>query len=83
MSNPKMKNKYNKNDTLETRIRKMTGQRDARDRWGYRKETNLTNAGIIALLHIKKLTPILAVKQAEIRKLKALRQMKREMKKQQ
>ena len=82
--NPKMinriKNRYKKDDDLKTRLEKMHGQRDSMERWGYKKQAGLTNAGIIALAHIKKLNPILEVRKAEIRKLKAIRQLKKEIK---
>ncbi len=46
------RNRLSKHDDLATTIKKLTGQRNAKQRWRYTSDEELTNAQIILLAHM-------------------------------
>ncbi len=71
--NPVKKNvrhRIGKNDTITSTITKLTGQRDAKQRWRYKKDEELLNAGILAMHHLTPLNLLLEKNLQEIERLK-------------
>ena len=63
-----------KRDDLSTTIKKLEGNRDAKGRWGYRRNEQILNGGLVALHHLNALGNLLSRNLEQIAQLKKERE---------
>ncbi len=66
-----------KKDDLPTTIKKLEGNRDAKRRWGYRRNEQILNGGLVALHHLTPLENLLKRNLEQIAQLKKERDRRR------